>query len=359
MTSCESVDRVSSARMWNRARWRETASVMTILYAMVEWDTIFSTVFDKDHKHLEPILQMMHQRELVGIKHGRFVVLPRGEQLRDRMVGMYHQAEQFEVFGAVRMDLVLPDDVVNSEQLWLVKDHLYDPRFQDGPGAIDMRLAMMSFITERLRHNGLLCADFDPHIVVFMQKLMHESCNDDMSKIRFDQICLEVERVIDGAYQWRSMVPGEETVAATAMRNLYQAGMAQHRKLEGKVCNSCEMPLAMFDYHLSREGRQLDRCPNPDCGRDFTVVVNGALGDYECPKCRGEMHRHDHMCRTCHAVIGWNGPRATIDPSCEDGCEPLVIWRSGYCGYTPHVFDPIDPFVVGTACCLILRAMLS
>ncbi len=344
-------------------KWRENAQALAILYGMLEKGLKFSTLLEGDHKFLEPIFETMFRRELLGIEGGHYMVIRRGIELRDRMVAMFHQTVQFEVFGAVNIDAQLSDDMVNPEKPWLVHDDLDDPRFHDGPNTVDMRLAMMTFITERLKDDGKLNGDFDPYLIVFMQRLADGKfgVDDYWYHLRSGEIFTEVERVVQSAYQWRSIAQGNEVAGALVMRNLYQAGMCQQRKLEGEVCSRCDTHLGMFIYYAEQERRRLDHCPNPECNRLFPPPSNIASGDFQCPLCHGAIHPTDHQCRTCDAVINWNQPEGSVHTTTvhEEVYEPVVVWSGGYYGYTPYYYDPIDPFLVGAACGLTLGLILD
>lgn len=356
----------ASATKGSSDKWRDNASALAVIYAMLEQGITFSTFLEGDQKFLEPVLDTMYKRELLDIVDGKYTVLPRGTALRDRMVAMFHQTTQFEVFGAVEIDAELDRDMLRPDNEALVNDEVDDPRFHDGPNAIDMRLAMMAFVVERLKHEGKLSGDFDPHLVVFIQQLGEGllRADDFWYRLRSGEVFASIDRIVQAAYDWRSMREGDEQGSIDAMNNLYQAGMAQQRKLDGDVCGGCGIPLGMFAYYEEREGRHLKQCPNPGCKRRFPPPSNAASGDYECPKCQGAIHHTDDQCRSCGAVIGWNQPEGsvstttTVDHEVEEVYEPVLVWGGGWYGYTPVYYDPYEPLLIGAACGLALGVIL-
>lgn len=345
--------------------WRNTVTALAVLYEMLEKGTKFNTLFEgEDDKFAEPIINMMFDRDYVALDGSDYVVTKHGRELRDRMVAMYNQALQFEVFGAVVIDAPLDPGMRREDNEALVCDDVDDPRFHDGPQAIDMRLAVMAYIVEQLKDRGRLNGDFNPYVLVFIQKLGEGAlaADDFWFRLRSGDMFTEIEAIVDSAYRWRSMDPSSEENAANAMFNLYQAGMAQARKLQGDVCSNCELPLGMYAYYAERDGRKLDACPR--CKHRFAPPSAGVpSGDYDCPKCGNTtLCRTDTSCGGCGAVINWRLPEGSVETGMqatdEVVYEPIVVW-DGYYGYTPYYYDPIDPFLAGAACALVFDAILD
>jgi predicted transcriptional regulator len=358
-------------------KWKEEMLWLTIIYRMLECeDQIPILTANTDFLFIEKCLNDMYIKGLIDPVEGsnHWYVTRKGEQLRDKMVGIYDQALKFEVFSTVHLAMSLGEDITDVEGN--VLDHFYDPRFdlegaptqemQEDFGTEDMRIAMMTYLTESMVKTGHLKEPLDPHRIVFIQKLAEGKLKEEniWFDLRLGKFFNEVEEIVRTQYKWTDVSDDLEE-AENVMQTLYTAGLLEQRKRDGFDCSGCDIPLALFE--MNADGK-LTECPNPECKADFNPPL--PEGDkYSCPRCDASVYTSQHSCLGCGALLDFGLPSGTIVTDTEvteeiiigdalSSEEDVVIWGGGYYGYQPYgYYDPWDPLVDVVAlgvCCAIL-----
>ncbi len=331
--------------------WRDNAMVLALLYLIEEQGKRFSTALDSEQRFLDDPLTQMYQRDLLEIDgDATYVITDKGRKVLEKMVAMYDQVRQFEVFAAFNLEDVLPEGERNKEDPNRPHDNLYDLRFKRRSDSVDMRLAVMTFISETMP-SEIKVEKADPFLIVFMQQVADGrlAADDFLPRLRDKSVFTEVEAIVNSAYRWQSA--GDTVEESTErMHAIYTAGMVERLKREGQECAKCRMPLAVFEEIAKSEGEgPLQECPDPECrcsfaGRPPAAATVTAEVDGTCPRC-GEPIRPTHaFCRGCHAEVD-----RTLRPGAVEA--ETEVWTHEYV-LEPVYYDPFDPFLVGTAFCL-------
>lgn len=266
---------------------REELSGLVVIYRMLECGDRIHVVPDDEQAFIGPILERMIHDDLVRVEGEFWVPTDKGIALRDRMAAAHDQLLQFEIFGAVSLNLGLSSD--ESPDGDNVYDHVYDPRFRDPSDPVerdqenvqDLRIAMVTFLRDEMRDTLPDPEAFDPRRLVFLRMLADGAFRGDIwFDLRLGKPFDDVEEIVRTAYRWSDLAccdpsakvpPSPELLAQmrenakAMMRSIYTAGMLERRKRAGDECGKCGIPLALFE-----QGAKLDRCPNPDCGADLT-----------------------------------------------------------------------------------------
>jgi hypothetical protein len=303
---------------------REELSGLAVIYRMLECGDRISVVPEGDHAFIDPILERMIHDDLIQVEDGCWVPTAKGVALRDRMAMVHDQLLQFEIFGAVGLDLELSAD--ESPDGIQVFDHVYDLRFRDPSDPMerqrenvqDLRVAMVSFLREEMA--DVLVADkeaFDPRRLVFLRMLADGAFRGDIwFDLRLGKPFEEIDEIVGTAYPWTALAEDREQ-AKSMMRAIYTAGMLERRKRACDECGKCGIPLALFE-----QNGPIPECPNPGCRANLK----------EQRRVREEPDEE--------TVV-----ETVVEETWTDCCEP-GLW-----------YDPFDPFLnaaeFALLCCVI------
>ena len=313
------------------------------------------------YEFINKLLDGMHARQLIDISEDSqfWIVAPKGEELRNRMVEIFDHTIKFEIFNEMAVALV-PDETDDEGN---VLDHCYDPRFgpfenasqawKDEVGVEDMRIAIIRYLSEyAAEEKGVQV--IDPHIIVFMQKLAEGHLKGDIwFELRMGTFFDEVSKIVSSAYQWEDAGDNEDD-ASNAMDAMYTAGMLEQRKRDGYECSKCKIPLAVFEFNAHDIGNELTVCPNPECGASYEPPEPEG-GGYECPRCQATVGTSQSVCGGCGARLDFSMPEGTIttEETVEEATETVEddCW-GGYYGYQPYGwYNPYDPLLDAAIFC--------
>lgn len=357
-----------------RPQWQQEMIYMTVIYRLMERGEKMHIVdVGEDYAHIEKELTDMLAKDYLKHEGEYWAPTEKARRFRDQMVAMYDQVLHFEVFAHVDLTRSLTEEEGERDEEGLILhvfDHLHDPRFEPSDNSADMRLAMLSFLSERMVSEGLVKEEVDPYRVVFLQKLADGELKsqDFWLMMRTGKFFREVQEIADSQYRWRDVSEDEEE-AAWVMENIYTAGMLEQRKRDGYHCTRCESPLAIFEAHAQADGEgPLDHCPH--CGADFSPPPPPpSAAEFECPNCQADVNSSQHRCTGCGALLDFSLPpgsvkEETIRETTVETDEVYGGW--GYGGYDYYggygyqpvgYYDPWNPFVAavgfGVLCAVI------
>ena len=364
-----------------RPEWQTEAIRLSVLYLLVECQQRLQLSADRNTNigFIENELAEMMALGLIEIKHCKWietdvdsgkpinvegeawVATDKGKEVLGKVVAMFDNLMKFEIFGGVRLTRGLTEDECLEDNPFQCRDHVYDPRFldpkDDDPDATDLRIAMMTFLSEQMcdQIGGVV----DPHRVVFLQKLASGRFKgkDFWFDLRLGTFFKEVEEIVASAYQWQQ-ISDDGDQAIEVMRALYTAGMFEQRKRDGSECSACHIPLAIFQIGAKQEGRTLTECPNPGCRADYNPPAP-AGAEQECPQCHADIFPQQRTCTGCGAIIDRRYRAGTVNEETvattvsETVYDPYYdTWGYGYgyYGYSPYgYYNPWDPFVDAVA----------
>lgn len=355
-----------------RPEWQAEMIRLTVLYLLVECRQTLPLIADRntDVGFIENELAEMMALGLIDIKGEAWVVTDKGREVLGKVVAMFDNLMKFEIFGGVRLMRSLTEDERLEDDSFQCRDHVYDPRFvgpkEEDPDATDMRLAMMTFLSEQMADE--IGGSIDPHRIVFLQKLASGRFKekDFWFELRLGTFFKEVEVIVTSAYAWRDIVPGDEAQAVEVMRVLYTAGMLEQRKRDGSECSACHIPLAVFELGAQQNNQALTECPNPSCRADYNPPAPQGTAE-ACPACNADIYSSQRTCTGCGAIIDRRYRAGTVN---EETVETTVVetvydpyynswsYGYGYYGYTPYgYYDPWNPFVdvlaFGVVCAIL------
>ena len=332
-------------------KWQSEMTWLTILYRMLEKKEVIPVLLDgTPFDFAEKDLEEMVVKDLLEIntEDAVYKVSDKGRAVCKSLLAMYDQVLKFEIFSTVSIAKDIEPEQLDEEGELLYQ--FYDPRFQepdslkemDELGNEDMRLAMMTFLSEQMATDDEPL-DLDPHRIIFIQQLSQGkfSGKDIWFDFQLDKPFNEIEEIVYASYQWRDTADDEDT-AIDSMRAIYSAGQIEQRKRDGQECSGCGTPLAMFEMETKDDGKTLDECPNPDCDCTF----NPPPPDYSCPICDSGVTNDQYKC-SCGAVLDFSMKPGTIQTETieetEEDDEP--VWSCSY-DYVPIGYmDPYDPFL--------------
>ena len=147
--------------------WKKEMLYATVIYKIAEMDErIPYLTFGTEYEFIDKDLHEMARHGLIEhrVVEGEtvWVTAQKGIELRNKLVAMYDQMLQFEIFSDVNLSIDVTDFDPEGEEL--------DPRFEapadpvqaDDWGTEDMRLAVMNFMADGmgdgmgLDHNGIV-----------------------------------------------------------------------------------------------------------------------------------------------------------------------------------------------------------
>lgn len=316
---------------------------------------------------VEDILDEMHKLDYLAISEDSQswrLSSPKGKKMLAKLVAMGNASLQFSIFQSFNFDIEVPDEVKNPETGEL-NPEIWDDRFNpDTEGnKEDMRLAMLEYVSEKLRREGKP-VELDTTRIIFLQNLANGEYADDAKGfwhiVSFRQLFDGIKAIKDSAYKWEDLAPDDLEESFEFAGMLYAAGMVNLRKEEGMSCQECDTPLAMFET----EG-PVDECPNPECDTRFGDPDAGGgdegEGDaYECPKCKRDIHAGQSNCYGCGSSVDFSLPSGSVSTETVTETETVEEddWGYGY-GYEPYGwYSPYDPVVDAMAFGFICGAIL-
>jgi DNA-directed RNA polymerase subunit RPC12/RpoP len=321
--------------------WQEKVLVITILYRLLEKNEIFTA----DMSFTDIICQKMITTGLLTVSNYKYSVTDKGKDVMKQTIQALDVIRQFDVFGAVNVARVLtPDEYFSADEPFRMRLGTYDPRFDpNDPQATDMRLALLTWVGTVANEKGLIKSPFDPHEVVYIQKL---SCGEFLipdlwKQLSSGKIFSEIDKIVNSAYKWQDANPSDIENASNAMNTLYTAGMVETRKRDGANCSQCNTPLVLFEEAAKQSGKILNKCPT--CNREFgpppSLQDEGTLS---CPKCGSVLYDTDRVCVGCGALIDYSMPSGIIETTTTTIVEPMFSYDYGYVSY--GWCNPYDPF---------------
>lgn len=333
--------------------WQLTMIRLTIIYRILECgDQIPINPKRTNYEFIERVLDDMYSHQYLDIDENNeyYIATKRAETLRAKMVEVYDHALKFEIFGTVNLAMELPDNIVDEHGN--VLDHCYDPRFEepwtseDEMGTTDLRIAMMTYLSEYAAEENSDAKPVDPRIIVFMQWLCDGKLKDEniWFDLKIGTFFKKVEEIIEGSYKWTDIGETEEE-SWGLMAAVYTAGMLEQRKRDGFECSNCEIPLAVFELNAQENGEELRNCPNPDCGASYEPPEPPT---YECPKCSTEIKKGQKVCSGCSAEIDFNLSEGTIKEETQtitETEEDDYVWDYGYDYYGYGGYGYYDPYM--------------
>ena len=341
--------------------WKQEMEWAVVLYRMVECkdDKTFDVVGVDSTADVKGFIRDMRDHGLVRIRKDNVCWEPteKGHEVLKTMVAMTDLAMRFEIFGSVDLTMALPPNAEDTERPGQVLPCAWDPRFREGSGTEDLRLAMFEWLNEYLSAE-LDGKRLDPRRIVFLQKL--GSCGFKSegwhfwADLRLGTLFDHVQKIVDAAYKWTDMAPGNPAEAKACMLGLYEAGMAEQMKRRGQMCSHCGSALALYDQEAKEKGAPLSNCPA--CGASFQKQKPARAEDeFECPKCHAGIRRRQRKCHGCGAKIDFSAPAGTITAETIEETVTEVVPGWGYAyEYEPFpYFYPYDPLVDLAVFCVL------
>jgi len=341
--------------------WEKEMTAVTVIYRMVEChEKIPVLALNTKWATVEPVLQDMFNKDLIepSQDNQHWVLAKKGRDLLTRIVGMIDTSLRFEIFASYNFEAeVAPEHYKpNTTE---VLDDIWDPRFDpESEGhKEDLRLAMMTWMAEKLKRGEKGQGDLDPRRIVYLRQLAHGDFKDDgkffFLEPNLRRVFDEVNKIVDSAYGWKDL--GDSVEESFELGQiLYTAGMLQLKKEEGPSCGECDAPLACF--------KNPKECPV--CGADFYPPVPEEGEECECPNCGTDARVGQKRCLGCGASFHFDLPEGTVIE--EEETVTTTEYTSyydggyGYCyGYQPYGwYNPYDPYVDALAFGVICGAIL-
>lgn len=332
--------------------WRDDTLMLLLLYRLAEMgEKIPVLTVGTEYELLDKHLDLMYTRDLIYIKDKIWWgIAKKGKETLAKMVKMYDHALKFAIFSKVDLNRQLTvdeaqeaqatdDDYTRWKKQFLIRDHMYDPRFpQKAEGTEDMRLAMMCFFAEAMKDK--LPAELSPHRVVFIQKLIDGKLREKDPRFGDFQ---EIDKIVEAAYKWRDIAK-TEAEAKDIMGVLYEAGMLEQMKRGGNECGKCRIPLGVFAFIAKEDKKSFNECPN--CQTSFVKPKSTAQA-YQCTACNDTVYRGQRYC-SCGARIDFSLPPGTIQETTTEETTVEVWGPSSYVTYgvVPYgYYTPWDPFI--------------
>jgi len=356
----------------NKPEWWRNCVYLAVLYRVAEFGQKMEIIHlnHQDGQFVEPILMQMHRDNLLELAGDglHWSVATKGRELLGKMVALTDRLMQFEIFNGVRLYRALEDHERGENNPNLVWDNIYDPRLvkpgENDPQATDMRIAMIEFLG-MIHPEGSV--QIDPHVVVFIQKLIDRELRGDdfWFQLRVGSYFQTIEQIVTSAYRLENLLRPpmnlNQDQATVIMQDLYTAGMLEQRKRDGEECGNCHTPLAVYEAEARANDEQLTRCPNPECQASFERPPEPEP-EYECPNCGAGVHHNQRKCRGCGAHLNFNLPQGTIQDETVHETTYVTevvetpVWGYGYdyYGYVPiGYYDPYNPVDVFATAALL------
>jgi hypothetical protein len=246
--------------------WRQDMTRVAVLYRLTETRDDFGLTEIEMSPFLKPLVDGLLKEGFLKVdeKSLKYVLDEPGRKFLAKMVAATDLALRFEIFSGVGLGDELPPDIADPEHPGQVMAHCFDPRFREGAGTEDLRLAMFDYLNLHLSEK-LEGKSIDLCTIVFLQKLGSGAFKKAGSEefwmdIRDGELFDQIEAIVGSSYKWTDTDPDRE-IAKGCMLGLYEAGMTEVRKRAGDTCQQCSIPLALWDDAATAKGQKLDQCP--------------------------------------------------------------------------------------------------
>jgi hypothetical protein len=332
--------------------WEKEMLALTIAYRMAECHEVVPILTRGTRWELmDDVLQDMFNHDLIAPTQDqqRWTLDVKGRSLLSRVCAMVDAGLNFEIFESYNFSATIQDDWWNKEGTQL-QNHIWDVRFDpNGTGQKeDLRIAMMTWMGEKLVREGKSTTALDPRKVVYLRHLANGVYSDDTALfLRPSTIAERFQDVADiarSAYRWQDLADDPDAAFSIAS-TIYTAGMLELRKEEGVSCGGCGSPLALFKVDK--------KCPI--CEADFTPPK--PEGDvFDCGKCGKQVGENDARCRCCGARLDFSLPEGTmVTKTSQETVIDYELYfdtapRGAYYGYVPQGwYDPWNPVLNAAA----------
>lgn len=316
--------------------WRDDVLALSALY-LTEERKIHHPILSDD----TPVTNLLHGMAAAGLlSAGKemdfWYVTDKGRETLKMAIAAQDVLRQVEIFARVDVARSLGSAEVSRSDPNQVGPQAWDPRFADGNPGFDMRLAVLTWLSETAGTGKA----FSPEKVVFLQRLGAGQLSVEGFWADAPSVFADIESVASSAYSIDDLQPGDPATSREVMKAVYAAGQIEQQKRDGASCGGCGVPLLMFEREASLAGRALSSCPC--CSRVFPPPP-AADGGLACPKCSAVIYDGDARCGGCGALLDFSLPAGTVATDTEVVTE--TVWSSGY-GYVSYGWlDPWDPYV--------------
>jgi hypothetical protein len=155
--------------------WEKEMLALTIAYRMAEChETVPVLTRGTKWDLMDEVLQDMFNHDLIMPTQDqqRWMLDSKGRELLSRVCAMVDAGLNFEIFESYNFGAQMQDDWWNAEGSQL-QNHIWDVRFDpNGTGhKEDLRIAMMTWLGEKLVREGKASTALDPRKVVYLRHL--------------------------------------------------------------------------------------------------------------------------------------------------------------------------------------------
>lgn len=226
--------------------WKEEMIYATVIYRMAELGELIPYVtVGTDFEFIDAELHEMSRKGLLKSEliqdEMQWQVTEKGLDLRNRLIQMFDQLINFEIFSNVNLAIDVPDDFFD-ESGDIRADEL-DPRFYipqchddaDAWQTEDLRLAMVEYMAQGM---GKVLSS---HRIVFLQMLIDGRLRDQniWVDLKLSRPFNEIEEIVESAYKWTETADSVSDAADT-MKGIYAAGMLEQRKRDAAAENDSQ-----------------------------------------------------------------------------------------------------------------------
>jgi hypothetical protein len=280
-------------------------------------------------------LEAMEKEGLVREHGENWAVTESGRASLKRAVQAQDGLRQFEIYASVDLSASVADeDKLPDGSL---RPEAWDPRFAEGEGSFDMRLAVLSWLAFSVTKKP-----FSPYTTVFLQKLGTGSFSVETFWADVGTALAEVETIVATAYSWTDASPTRSLEESdVVMKAVYSAGQVEQRKRDGSSCSGCGIPLYAFEHEAAERGELLTKCPR--CPHTFAVEAGAPGAAMSCPKCHSPIAPGDPRCGGCGATVDFSLPAGSAQTDTTVTTE--TVWSQDYGVVSYGWYDPFDPFL--------------
>jgi len=311
--------------------WRKDVTALAALYLMLERNVDIPVRPSGLSDIQDSTLFAMARSGLVRDHGTMWAVTENGRTALKAAVAAQDVLRQFEIFSHVDLSVTpQPEDMVDGE----MRPEAWDPRFAEGEGTFDLRLAIISWLSRTTGKSS------SPWTIVFLQRIGSGAVSDRSFWERLPSVLDEVDAIVASSYKWTDLSPvrSEEESSAIAA-TLYAAGQLEQRKRDGSTCSGCNVPLAVFEWQASQRGESLAKCP---CCPHVFASPDADHG-MRCPRCSSTICEGDAYCGGCGATVDFSLPTGTSVTE-EVATTKTTVWGNSY-GYVSYGWlDPWDPY---------------
>ncbi len=323
--------------------WKKQVVALATLYLMLERNAEISV-----HPRTQGELQkttlfamaksgLIRDHDGLGLASGPiWAVTENGRAAMKGAVAAQDVLRQFEIFAHVDLSVSLDDaDKLPDGSL---RPEAWDPRFAEGEGSFDMRLAVLSWLSYSVTKKP-----FSPHTTVFLQKLGSGALSVESFWADLGTALAEVDEIVKTAYSWTDVSATRSLEESDRiMKAVYSAGQAEQRKRDGSACSECGVPLHVFETEAEKRNEFLAKCPC--CPHVFEPAAGTPGAAMSCPKCSSPIAPGDPYCGGCGATVDFSLPTGSVQTETHETTSE-VVWSKSY-GYVSYGWlDPWDPYV--------------